>query len=332
MSDPKTIQQALFAQIKNKLPGHLSVAEEVATLLRVSNDSAYRRIRGEKMLTLDELAILCNTYPVSIDELLHLQNNSIIFNGQQTDFTQFELEQHLTFILQQLQHLNSFTDASMYYLAKDVPVFHYFHFPQLAAFKFYAWLKTILHNTTYNNRKFILAEAVNERWQQLSQQIIQTYTHIPCHEIWSVETINSTLRQIEYCREALLFEDETTIQLLYSQLLQLINHIEEQAANGQKFMPDSQTVSTGAAFQLYYNGALLGDNSILMQLNSSRKVFINHAILNYINTSNDQFCNYTFDAIQTIIKKSTLVSVVGEKDRSKFFNVLRNKVQKHITT
>ncbi len=330
MSDPKTIQQTLFQQIKNALPAHQSLADEVAELLQVSNDSAYRRIRSETMLTLDELVLLCSRYQLSADSLLQVNSNTILFSGQQTDFSNFKLEQHLQYILAQLQHLASFSNCRMYYLAKDVPVFHYFNFSELAAFKFYAWLKTILHNTEYNNKKFVLSEAVNTQWQQLSSQIIQTYSRIPSEEIWSLETINSTIRQIEYCREALLFDTEDTVTLLYQQLMQLIQHIEEQSSAGYKFMPGSGQAAAGGELKLYYNGALLGDNTILMQMDGSSRVYLNHAILNYINTGNEAFCNYTHAAVQTIIKKSTLISAVGEKDRNKFFNVLRSEVEKRM--
>jgi hypothetical protein len=326
MSNPKDIQQQLFQQVKSALPAHVSVVDEIAELLQMSTDSAYRRIRGEKMLTLDEMAVLCSKYQLSVDGLLHLNGNSIVFAGQQIDFSRFELEQHLRFILLQLQQLQSFSNCRMYYLAKDVPVFHYFHFTNLAAFKFFAWLKTILHNPVYNNKKFILSDAVNDNWRMLSHSIIDTYNRIPSEEIWSLETINSTIRQIEYCRDAMLFDSEETIQLLYAELLQLVNHIEEQAAAGCKFAPGSQG-KNGGGFQLYYNGAILGDNTILMHMGESRKVYLNHAILNYINTGDEKFCNYTAGSIDTIIQKSALISRVGEKERNKFFNVLRSEVE-----
>lgn len=326
MDNPKQVQQQLFSQIKSLLPGNLSFADEMAELLQVSPDSAYRRIRGETLLTLDEMMLLCGKYAISMDSLMHINGNSLVFTGQQIDFDHFELEAHLAYILQQLQMLTAVPNGRMYYMAKDVPVFHYFQFAELAAFKFFAWLKTLLRHPDNGNKKFVLSEAVNERWQALSQQIWNTYAQIAAEEIWSAETINSTIRQIEYCREAMLFDSEATVQLLYSQLLQMLDRIESQAAHGYKM---AEGKGQGGAFQLYYNGALLGDNTILMQLGDARRVFINHGILNYINTGDENFCNYTFASLQHIIQKSSLLSKVGEKERNKFFNVMRNKIERH---
>lgn len=189
MANPKQVQQLLFSQIKTALPGNISFADEMAELLQVSPDSAYRRIRGETLLTLDEMMLLCGKYSISLDSLLHINGNSLVFTGQQIDFDQFELEAHLAYILQQLQMLASHPNCRMYYLAKDVPVFHYFQFGELAAFKFYAWLKTLIRNNTHSSKKFTLDGTVNDKWQQLSQQIVATYASIPAEEIWSAEPL-----------------------------------------------------------------------------------------------------------------------------------------------
>ena len=49
------LQQELFQLIKTRLPSEASVADEVAKLLEISSDSAYRRMRGEKQITFEEL-------------------------------------------------------------------------------------------------------------------------------------------------------------------------------------------------------------------------------------------------------------------------------------
>ena len=66
------IQQQLFQQIKYKLPASASVVDEVAKLLNISSDSAYRRMRGEKQITFEELCALCGNYQVSLDQLMNI--------------------------------------------------------------------------------------------------------------------------------------------------------------------------------------------------------------------------------------------------------------------
>ena len=49
-----TAQDFLFQRIKEMLPQDVSLVDAVSDLLHVSGDSAYRRIRGETPLVLEE--------------------------------------------------------------------------------------------------------------------------------------------------------------------------------------------------------------------------------------------------------------------------------------
>ena len=56
-----SIQEYLFQRIREKLPAEVSLADAVSELLYISNDSAYRRIRGETPLVLEDKATLITT-------------------------------------------------------------------------------------------------------------------------------------------------------------------------------------------------------------------------------------------------------------------------------
>jgi hypothetical protein len=66
------LQQDFFQHIKSKLPPHLSFVEEIAELLSISTDSAYRRIRGEKPISLEEVQRLCSHFRISLDHVLNI--------------------------------------------------------------------------------------------------------------------------------------------------------------------------------------------------------------------------------------------------------------------
>ena len=74
-------QIRLFRHIREKLPGHISLVDELAELLNLSNDSAYRRLRGEKEMGFEELAIVCAHYKVSLDHFLKINNEAFKLEG-----------------------------------------------------------------------------------------------------------------------------------------------------------------------------------------------------------------------------------------------------------
>src|SRR5207253_950661 len=49
------LQQVFFTKLKNVIPANISMVDEIADILDIGYDSVYRRIRGEKPITLGEL-------------------------------------------------------------------------------------------------------------------------------------------------------------------------------------------------------------------------------------------------------------------------------------
>lgn len=323
--DAVNIQVLFFQHLKSQLPAHLSLVDEVAELLNISTDSSYRRIRGEKPISFEELQKLCSHYHISLDQFMHLSNDSIIFTGKSADAANFNFRSYLDEMLGQLKFMNSFTTREMFYLNKDVPIFHHFHFPLLAAFKYFFWMKTILHYPEYSRTNFSF-EILLDEVRSTGKKIADAYSNLPSQEIWNVESINSTIRQIEYYRNTKVFSSSDDIVAIYDELAASIDHIELQAELGYKFYPDDPKRTPRASYKMYFNEFILGDNSILVNMNGNRVVFVNHSVINVLMTRDPGFCDYTYQHIQNIIKKSTLISEVGEKDRSRFFNNIREKI------
>lgn len=318
-------QQVFFQHVKSLLPPHLSIADEVANVLHISNDSAYRRIRGEKPIALEEIKKLCIHYKISLDQFMHLNSDSVLFTGKLADRTNFSFESYLQNFLHQMQMINSFDEKEMYYWVKDIPIFYYYQFPELAAFKYFFWMKTVLEYPEYNKTKFNFAE-FDVNLLKIGEKILDTYNNIPSHEIWNVDNINTYIQQIEYYKDTKVFNDKNDIIVLYECLEKMVDHIEEQAEAGYKFNINAKG-SKGASCKIYVNEFNIGDNTVVAVLNKKPVVFINHSFINISGTKDPVFCEYMFEYFQKLIRKSTLVSAVNEKQRSSFFNTIREKLE-----
>ena len=138
------LQKLLFQQIKNKIPANISFAEEIAQVLNISTDSAYRRIRGEKTVSFEELQRLCIRFRLSLDQMLHTNSNATMFFGSWVDSEGFDFSKYLKDWADNLERINSASNKMLYYDAKDIPLFHHYQFEQLSKFKFFFWMRTIL--------------------------------------------------------------------------------------------------------------------------------------------------------------------------------------------
>lgn len=152
------LQKELFNHIKNSLPAHISMVDALAGLLDISYDSVYRRIRGEKPITLDELKLLCEKFHVSADQLLQLKSESILFDAPGMNGTATSFKLHMQGMLQQGKYFNSFEKKEMFYLCKDSTIWNFYLFPEIAAFKTFFWAKTINNETDLSNKIFSFEE------------------------------------------------------------------------------------------------------------------------------------------------------------------------------
>lgn len=320
------IQISLFQHIKSLLPPHLSLVDEIAELLSISNDSAYRRIRGEKPIALEELKKLATHFKISLDQLLSLQSDSFVFTGRLTNATDHVFEKWMENTLQQMLFMGSFQHKHMYYMAKDLPLMQQFLVPELTSFKSFFWRKSILHYDEMRGQKFSLKN-INPAHVELGRKIVEAYNKLPSTDIWNVESINSTIRQIEFYREAGAFDSPEDVQLLYQAVFKLMDHIEKQADSGVKFTVDGKPLSNAAPYHLFNNELILADNTVMAELDNMKITFLNHSVINFIYTRDERFCAYIADAIRNLIKKSTQLSSVGEKERTRFFNRIREKLK-----
>ena len=329
--DQPGVQQIFFQHIKANLAAHLSLVDEVAELLTISNDSAYRRIRGEKPLSFDELKLLCEHYKVSLDQLFHLNSDSFLFTGPLINNSNFGIEMYLEHLLNQLNYFNSFERRELYYNGKDLYLFHCFGFHELSVFKIFFWMKTILQYP-FEGKEIVALEHLRESIFKIATKILEAYNRLPSVEFWHDDSMGATIRQIDYYRQSKIFPSEEYALSVYKSLLAMINHIEKQAEAGCKFPPGGKPTPGSAPYRLFYNEFILGDNSNMAVLNNSKIVYINHSVLNIIHTKDPIFTEYTYQHYQNMMRKSTLISNTGEKERSKFFYAMREKVESRIRT
>ncbi len=323
------IQVRFFQHLKAQLPPHLAMVDEVADLLGISNDSAYRRIRGEKPMDLEETYKLCNHFKISMDQMLHLQSDAFIFSGPLKNASGNSFENWLENLHRQFQYVNSFEKKHLIYLMKDIPPFLHFQIPELASFKFFFWMKAILHYDDLKGVKFSLNDPRYDKFHEVSKKIIQIYSQVPATEIWNIESINSSLRQIEFYREAGSFTKIEDVKILYDKMEELINHIEREAELGIKFNIGQKPASKPAEYRLFVNELILGDNTVMTELNNTRTTYLNHGVLYLVGTNDERFNTAMFENLENLKRKSTMISSIGEKERVAFFNRVRDKIYQY---
>jgi hypothetical protein len=319
------LQQKLFKTIRNRV-GETNTADEIARILDISTDSAYRRMRGEKMITLAELETLCRHFDLSVDQLMNLQKPGIIFHGQYLDKHNFKFDEYLKSLVHELDTMMQFRHKVFYYLCKDLPIFHQYHIRDIAAFKWFFYLKTYFQFPGFEKKKFRFTDHPDE-YHVLEQKVLDRYNEIPSVEIWNLENMNIFFRQIDFYRDGNVFESDNDIIRLYEALEKLWNHLEKQAALGFKLKYGDTKEKPLGEYKMYFNEVLLGDNNLFVELDDMKIAYVSHSTINFMRTTDPGFTANMYQHIRNQMKRSTLISEVSEKERNRFFRIIREKIQ-----
>jgi hypothetical protein len=326
----ETVQAQLIRKLKDSIPANHSLVEEMADLLQISTDSAYRRIRGETALTIDEVTRLCSHYRIPFDFASTAKSgagNTVTFNYHHLsdDFSNFEA--YLRNLVNDMRRIRSSEPKEIIFAAEDIPIFHHFRFPVLAAFKLFYWSKSILNVQEFDGKKFELS-AVPEAQKELITEIYDLYLNIPSIEIWSEDTLNSTLKQVEYYWESGLFSTKEDALQVLDDIAKMISGIEKQAAGSTKFRGDVPPAGSTENYKLYFSELMIGNNCILVSTGTTKAAYVSHNTFNSMVTVNPAFCEETGRWLSNLIRKSNLISGVSEKQRFRFFKMLNDKISK----
>lgn len=330
---PDLSYQLKFIEIlKGHVPANLSLANEMSSLLGLSMDSTYRRIRGETEITLTEVVKLCHHFDIPLEALNNEIPSVVTFKFINRMDDEASFLQYLKSIQTDLERINRFEVKQLFFASEDIPVFHQFSQPVLGAFKMFYWLKSILNVESLQKQTF-KPDLIKPEFVESAKAIYQHYQQIPSVEIWTEETMLSTIRQIRFYWDAGFFESTDAALEVTRQLEQMIQLIQKQAEVGKKISLSGSV--TAVDYTFYLSDLMIGTNNILVKTENKITSYISYNSFNSMGTGNRFFNEQNERWMNNLISKATLLSGVAEKQRNQFFKGLYKKTEQlreHIVT
>lgn len=320
-----TVQKHLIDILDNLCPKNESLADLLADLLQVSKDSAYRRIRCEKIIDLNELVLISKHFRISLDSMLGLTSNSVVFDYDSIKHTA-DYKRYLQSIIDDLNLIAKHDNVKLIYASQDIPLYHYFYSEPLARFKFFYWLRSIVNAEEFQNQVFREAE-IDDELIHLGKELYNVYTRVPSEEIWTELTPASLFKQVEFCWSSGLFFDKDQALIVCDEIKQTFNRIEQQARSGIKIDVSGQPAGFGKNYKLYLSEIEIGNNCILTQVGEHQSVYLTFNTFNKIVTANNIFSEEVCKWLNNLTSKSTPISEVSEKHRYQFFKKLNKGLE-----
>ena len=311
------IQGRLMQKLKDLLPPHLSLAQELPEILGISTDSAYRRIRCESALSIDEVEKICKQFKISFDSLIKQESNAASFNYSPIR-EKADLIRYLRGIRDDMTRIFQAPNSNITYASVDVPIFHIFKKPEYFHFKMFYWIHSIAKDPEYVNMKFSVKD-LDDEMTAIAIEMLDLYANIPSTDLWADSVLVSTIKQIEYSWLAGLFADKSDALVLVDKIRESLELVQKEAELNIKFLFNGSPGSLSPTFHLYQTDIEIGNNTILVSLGNNFVVYNTFHTFNRMYTSNHDFCVQTEQWLNNIKKQASLISGVAQKQRYQFF-------------
>nr|WP_321231886.1 hypothetical protein [uncultured Psychroserpens sp.] len=316
------MQNQFISYLKEKSTSSSSFVDEIATVLDIGYDAAYRRVNMKTNLTLEEGIKLAKHYKISLNKLFEVGSQDTILAEKSPIITnESHLETYFSKSIQNLKPLTQLKSASILYSAKDIPLFYTLKDSYITRYKIYVWLK--LTNKEMTKNKISFDDFINTIPPTLLDKAFElgeTYNYINITEFWNDNTINGTLQQIIYFYESQLLSKIIALKIC-DDLEEIIHHVERQTI--QQSIINSKN---NASYNLYKSDLLTMSNIIMVKTTHKKTFFVPYTVLEYLKIEHDDTCNVMDDFFNRQMTNSKLLVHSGEKDRTLFFNKMLQKV------
>jgi hypothetical protein len=318
-------QQQLFQLIKSKMLPHVILEQEIAKVLKIDLMAAYALLRHQELLSLDHALHLAQHFGIALNQLQSDTPVQTPFHFIGFDYNVNNLEDYFATILNEFNKVDLFGERKMIYVASELPLFGIFQFPELAAFKLFFWGKTVYNLAEFKNKRFEVDFLSNELLE-IGENAWQQYLKFPSTEIWSSNIVNDILTQIYFFWKYRIFKTKRDAILICDKVIELLNQVEMQARIGKKFHPLHQ-LPKEENFVMYYNDVSVSNNTILVQTQNRKLVFVSQNALNYLTTDNDIFYLQTQRWTRNLIENSIKISKSNDKLRANFFHQMKGNIE-----
>ena len=289
-------------------------------MLETGLDSAYRRIRGDKTVSFEESVKLCRHFGISLDSFI-FGEEKYQFKYDLPPFDTSNIRDYMTYIYEFAAMMDSLikkSESTIILSAADIPVFYFLEYMDLTLFYLFSW-----HKNTYkipeNYEEFVKAFNIDELWHY-SANIAANYKKIDSFEVWTPNTVDSTIRMLRYHVAMKHFEDDKIPIRFCDQLMDIVNKLQIWMETGKK---DRE----GNPFNFYVNDIDIGNTFILFKKAQNVNCLVKLFSINGLNIKNCQFCQEVENWLHNLIDRSTLISGTSVLERFRFISNQKEKIQ-----
>lgn len=312
------VNERLNTIITERTPKEETTISFVMSLLHLSKESAYRRLRNEIPYTVREVAVLTSKLIISLDELFDAKEEKapLLLNLIESKSAADSYAERLRTVVQLSGIAVDASTTKLYAVSNMLTQAHIFQFPLLSKLRYFRWLHqrdTLAADLTLSSGVFPpQVRAAQDAYLEITKHV-KEYTVIFDHDI-----IKTELSLIQFYRRINFITDADLLELK-KELLEMLDQFELISRTGN--------ANNDINVQLYLSDLPIESNLILMENKQEFAVlFLNSGGYPIVSTSTKVF-DAEKEWFDSLLKFSVLMTRSNEILQTNFFAAQRNLVE-----
>lgn len=315
------LQDRILKILEKKVPSKKDLVKLLYEILPIEKEAIYRRLRGEVAFSLDEVAIIARSFNISIDQLIEysgktLGHRSYIYPELVVGDNSGNYKTLVKYV-DKIRQISEKPSSEHVHTVHMIPIELVLGYPHVLKFLSYQYFHLYGDSGKLGTfETFILPDEIRRELKKMEKYLKNISS--TCY-IWGPLVILSLVDNMQYFIYLRMISREN-VDLFKKDLLQLLSDLEMAAIKGT--FKNTENRFSFYISNLHVNstkGYLCAEDEFL-------SIFSTFVIQVQTYMDADSYKD-TKSRIQSLKKASTLISLVGEKDRIRFFQAQKELVE-----
>lgn len=319
-----SLQQAIFDHIRRQVPPEQKLADVLSGLLHLQKGAVYKRLSGATPLTLEELAILAEHFTLPLHRLFYPGKPMFMAEFSAMAATA-SLMEYLPLLDADLAALSADPSARVWHVTVGLPDFYYYHFGELTLFQVFTWERMVWCNPGWQQRRFSLDIPGKKGILTQTTRLANLYARLPAVEIWNEYVLDNFFQQLLYVVQARLYEEED-IRRLCAAAAQLVDHLEQMAFHGRRYMPGGGPSENAPEWKLYFSETMKNNIFFLVESSRGPAVYAAFDNPNFFKTTDAGVVEHIRGVFDRLIAQAVPVGGADSRYHHAYFEKLKNRL------
>jgi hypothetical protein len=299
---------------------------KISKIIDLSETSVYNKLNDRSSFSASEIIEIYLHFGISVDQLMSRKdkhNSFVPFFADGLKYKPRNYTDYINNIIMYYSKIKQLEDVHGYFLANEVPLFHLLSFPHLMYMKLYIWNKTNWHIKDLPSEYTFQSIENDYELKQSLALLRELYYSFQDTQIWNLNMLDNSITQFQYLIDLGILTNKDEIGHLTREFNELVSNLESLTLCGHK---PKNIKGIQNPCNIYITDMNIGSEVILVKTQNTSFLFQQIDVPNYMRTNDPKMIENQYAFFENIKKISTHITMTREKERTKFFNKLKEKV------